>query len=157
VLRRVVMSDLAGQPTSSLRLGQPFRLNLLFDSTEEFNDFVVEVGIATTEGERIATVQNVDRAGSPLHFSRGGNEVEVDIEISLLPGEYGLDVGVHNPRGQTADYVEAALQFNAVNLPDPEGEEEGWPWSLVRGSVRPRSTWSEAKPASELVLDAPSP
>jgi lipopolysaccharide transport system ATP-binding protein len=147
VLRRVVMADLEGRRTDSIRLGQPFRLSLFFDATREIEELVVLVGISTSEGQRIATVQNIDRVGSSLHVSPGPNEVEVEIATSLLPGEYTVDVGFHRISGALTDFVEAAFRLTALNV--PEGDEESWPWDYVPGSVRPRSTWSDAKPVSK--------
>jgi lipopolysaccharide transport system ATP-binding protein len=154
VLRRIVMSDLQGRPTNGIRIGQPFRLTLGFDAFVSVDEFVIEVGVSTAEGQRVVTAQNIDRAGSPIHFSEGPNEVEVEIAIALLPGEYSIDVAMHHPTGVTTDFVEAALRFTALN--QPEGDEEPYPWQTVRGSVRAQSTWSVARPVSEHLLDVTS-
>jgi lipopolysaccharide transport system ATP-binding protein len=154
VLRRVVMSDLQGRSTNGIRIGQRFRITLGFEAFVAVDEFVIEVGISTSEGQRVVTVQNIDRAGSPIHFSEGPNEVEVEMAVSLLPGEYLIDVAMHHPTGLTTDFVEAALRFTALN--EPEGDEAPYPWQTVRGSVRAQSTWSVARPVSEHLVDATS-
>jgi homopolymeric O-antigen transport system ATP-binding protein len=153
-LRRVTMRDLEGHPINSVRLGQRFRVAVVFESKVEIENAVVEIGIATGEGERVATAQNIDRPGSPLHIVEGLNEVEVEIDISLLPGEYAIDAGLHHKRGLTTDFVWGAFEFTALNV--SEGEEESWPWPSVRGSVRPNSTWSPARPLVDELVDAAS-
>ena len=154
VLRRVAMADRTGRPTDSLRLGQGFRLTLVFESRVDIDEAVVEVGISTVEGQRIATVQNIDSLGAPLRISKGLNEVEVEIASTLLPGEYALDIGMHRISGVTTDFVQGALQFTALN--EPVEGETSWPWPAVRGHVRPDSTWSPARPVVDELLDAAS-
>jgi lipopolysaccharide transport system ATP-binding protein len=155
VLRRVAMSDPEGRPTNSVRLGQGFRLTLIFESRVDIEETVVEIGISTADGQRLATVQNIDRLGAPLRISKGLNEVEVDIAITLLPGEYSLDAGMHRLSGVTTDFVAGALRFTALNAP-VEGDE-AWPWNQVRGYVRPEAAWSEARPVSDRMVDVVSP
>ena len=154
-LRRVTMSDHEGRRISSLRLGQPFRVSLIFEAEREMEEAIVELGIATADGQRVATMQNVDRSGSPLALTEGLNEVEVEVSVTLLPGEYALDVGVHHPHGVSADAVQGAFRFTAGN--EPVEGQEGWPWPSVRGSVRPESSWSEARRLHEGFVDAASP
>ena len=100
-------------------------------------------------------MQNIDRPGSPLALTEGLNEVEVEVAMTLLPGEYAIDVGVHNPGGVTADFVSAAFRFTALNQPEPG--QDRWPWPNVRGYVRPESTWSEARALPGELVDLASP
>jgi lipopolysaccharide transport system ATP-binding protein len=155
MLRRVSVSDEEGRRISQVRMGQPFRVSLVFEADREMDEAIVEVGISTADGQRVATVQNVDRPGSPLALSEGVNEVEVKVAITLLPGDYTLDAGVHDQNGMTADMVSAAFRFTAVN--EPVSGQEGWPWRWVRGHVRPQSSWSVARPVHKDLVDAASP
>jgi len=142
-LRKVVMSDASGQPTGSIRLGQPFRVTLTYETLEPIEEAVIELGICTPEGQRFATVQNIDRGDPPLRLARGLHEIAVDLGIALLPGEFALEVALHTVEGVTAELVYRALRFTALNIPD-DGHA-GYPWLVVRGYVRPEATWSEAR------------
>ena len=153
-LRRVTMIDDEGHELSSLKLGQRFRLGLHFEARAQIGDGVVEIGISTPDGQRVATLQSMDRPGAPLTLARGLNEVEVEVGVKLLPGEYILDVGLHHTNGLTMDFVYGGFRFTALNQP-MEGEES-WPWSEVRGYVRPDSTWSPARPVADELVDAAS-
>jgi hypothetical protein len=104
---------------------------------------VIELGICTPEGQRFATVQNIDRGDPPLRLARGLHEIAVDLGIALLPGEFALEVALHTVEGVTAELVYRALRFTALNIPD-DGHA-GYPWLVVRGYVRPEATWSEAR------------
>jgi homopolymeric O-antigen transport system ATP-binding protein len=143
-LRRVRMIDREGHEISSLRIGQPFRVAVQIEASEQIHDAVFEVGLATADGERVATLQSID-SGPPLTLAEGLGEIEVDVAMMLLPGEYTLDVAVHHETGITIDYVAAAFRLIALNV--PAAAEAPWPWDEpVRGYVRPDATWSEPMP-----------
>ena len=127
------MTDVQGQPTSSVRLGERFRVTLTFEVFEPINEAVVELGICTPDGQRFATMQSSDRPGPPLHLMPATLEVAADVGVTLLPGEYVLEVALHNADGATADFVYRAMRFTALNV--PTGEEESYPWPVVRGFV----------------------
>jgi lipopolysaccharide transport system ATP-binding protein len=146
-LRQVAMSDGQGRETSSVHLGEAFRVALLFEAQRDLDDIVVEVGISTPDGQRVATAQSVDSRGQPVTMAPGLNEIEVQVAMTLLPGEYTLDVAAHRSNGLTTDFVEGAFWFAALN--EPVEGQTAWPWPDVRGYVRPASNWSEARPVTE--------
>ncbi len=153
-LRRVTMIDDEGHELSSLKLGQRFRLGLHFEARAQIGDGVVEIGLSTPDGQRVATLQSMDRPGAPLTLAPGLNEVEAEVGVKLLPGEYIIDVGLHHTNGVTMDFVNGGFRFTALNQP-VEGEAS-WPWSEVRGYVRPDSNWSPARPVADELVDAAS-
>jgi lipopolysaccharide transport system ATP-binding protein len=155
MLRRVTMTDDEGRRISGVKLGQPFRLSLLFEAIRDLDDCIVEVGISTPDGQRVATMESIDQQGPPLSFNAGLNEVEVEVAITLLPGEYAIDVGIYDARGMTRDEVPGAFRFTALNVPG-EGQES-WPWANVRGYVRPESSWSEARALPGATVSVGSP
>jgi lipopolysaccharide transport system ATP-binding protein len=154
-LRRVVLSDLDGQPTSAIHLGQRFRLTMSFEVFKEIPEAVVELGICTTEGQRFATLQSIDRLGPALAMHPGLVELSVDVAMTLLPGEFVFEIALHTGDGVTADFVFRALRFTALNI--PAGDQESYPWPSVRGFVRPESSWSEVRDASPDVVGSAWP
>jgi lipopolysaccharide transport system ATP-binding protein len=148
MLRTVSVSDEEGRRISAVHLGQPFRIALAIEAERELDDLVVEVGISTPDGMRVATVQSTDRDGRPFTLEPGFSEVEVEVTMTLLPGDYTLDVGVRRGNGLPTDYVVGAFRLTALNLPAVEGVEP-WPWEGVNGFVRPDSSWSEPRPLAE--------
>jgi lipopolysaccharide transport system ATP-binding protein len=142
-LRKVVMSDADGMPTSSIRLGQRLRVTLCYEVFEHFDDAVIELGICTTEGQRLVTVQNTDRMASPFRLVKGFHEVTAELDVVLLPGEFVLEVALHTGAGITSELVYRALRFTALNV--AEGDEASYPWPTVRGYVRVAATWGEPR------------
>jgi lipopolysaccharide transport system ATP-binding protein len=145
-LRRVSLSDLDGRPLHALHLGQPFRITAAFDVRDEIADGVVEIGISAFGGDRIATLQSIDRDRPLLRFGRGAQEITAEIDATLLPGEFSLDVALHHRTGVTADHVVDVMRFTALNA--AEQGDDHYPWSVVRGYIRPPATWSDVHPAS---------
>ncbi len=138
------------EPLDALYLEQPFRVNAVFDVREEIDEAIVEFGISSFGGDRIATVQSSDREGPPLRFGAGRQEISADIDATMLPGEFTIDVGIHRRNGTTVDYVTDCLRFTALNAAE-EGDDH-YPWAGVRGFVRPHSRWNAVRPADSLPL-----
>jgi len=129
-------------PTDRLTLGQPFEIAMTFMVNEVVDDGVIELGLSTADGTRVATVQNVDGGGALLHLEPGRHEIRARFDATtLLPGEFTLDVGMHRLIGLTMDFVEQALTFTALNTAY-DGSEDRWPWTSVRGALRPQTTWT---------------
>jgi lipopolysaccharide transport system ATP-binding protein len=139
-LREVLLSDANGRPLHALHLGQRFRVTTVFEVYQEIPDGIVEIGISAFGGERIATAHSTDREGPLLRFPPGVHEVSADIDTTILPGEFSIDVGLHHRTGITADNVLGALRLSALNA--AESGEDHYPWNVVRGHIRPDATWS---------------
>jgi lipopolysaccharide transport system ATP-binding protein len=145
--RRVALADLDGRPITAVHFGQPFRVKLLVHASEAIPESAFEIGVCTADGERISTAQSIDaeRPAGPL--PEGLHEVEAELRMTLLPGEYSLTVGVHRRSGITLDYVEQVLGFSALNV--AESGDDSYPWRGVRGYVRPDSEWTAPAPAED--------
>jgi lipopolysaccharide transport system ATP-binding protein len=129
-------------PTDRIALGQPFEVAMTFLVNEHVEDGVIELGLSTADGTRVATVQNVDAGGDLLDLAPGRHEIRARFDATtLLPGEFTIDVGMHRLIGLTLDFVEQALTFTAVNTAY-DGGEDRWPWAVVRGALRPATTWT---------------
>ena len=140
-LERVALLDDDDRPTDRIRLGQPFTVAMTFQVNETVEDGVIELGLSSADGTRVATVQNVDGDRPLLSLTPGRHEIRARIDATLLPGEFTLDVGMHRLIGLTLDFVERALTFTALNVAY-DGTEDRWPWVVVRGALRPPSEWS---------------
>jgi hypothetical protein len=147
-LERVALVDDEGATTDRVRLGQPFTVAMTFSVDEPVDDGVVELGLSTADGTRVATVQNVDGDRPLLALEPGRHEIRARIDTALLPGEFTIDVGMHRLIGLTLDFVERALTFTALNVAD-DGSEDRWPWAVVRGAMRPPTEWTVQSPVAE--------
>jgi homopolymeric O-antigen transport system ATP-binding protein len=145
LLRRVELRDCTGQPIEQLMLGQRFKIATIFDVLRPIEDGVIEIGISTLDGLRVATVQNIDEERPCLSFRPGLHEVVVELDATLLPREYVIDVAIGHLSGLTVDWVERTFQFTALNVaPD---STDHYRWGEVRGFVRPKSVWHGPSPA----------
>jgi len=145
-LVRAAMTDAGGEPASAIRLGEAIRLRATFEVDEEA-EAVMEVGVSTGEGQRVATAFSTDRSHPPLQLLPGLQEIAVELDLPLVPGDYVLDIALHIPGNITskgtgtavADIVERVLRFSALNV----GKEgDAWPtWRSPAGFARPNSSW----------------
>ena len=145
-LRSVAMSELTGKETRVFRLGQPFRLSATFEVLEDLEDVAFELAISNVEGEQVVTAQSID-SGSPVNLPKGMQEIEVELDLDLLPHEYMAEIAIHRMNGDTVDWVYRAHRFEVLREADDGAA--AYPWSAVRGYVRPPSVWSEVRSASD--------
>jgi lipopolysaccharide transport system ATP-binding protein len=134
---RLLDGELGG-PTGSLLLNQPLVLETTLHVAQTIEEAVLEVGIASVDGQRVITALNSD-GGQPVpRLEPGTHHLRVMLEPDLLPGEFVVDFGVHERvTGATVDLVERVLQFD-VGVSDGEGETYA---ATVRGYLRAATRW----------------
>jgi hypothetical protein len=85
-----------------------------------------------------------------VRLEPGHHELRAVLKPELLPGEFVLDIGVHElTPTATIDFVERVLQFS-VSASD--GDEETYSWG-VRGYLRAETTWELQRAAATGGLD----
>ncbi len=146
LLRRVELRDCSGAPTEQVMLGQRFKVATLFEIKNPLEDAFVEVGISTLDGLRVATVQSIDEARPSWSLKPGLQEITVEIDTTLLPREYVIDVVVGHLSGLVIDWVERTFRFTALNI--TQDSTDHYRWGEVRGFVRPKSVWKGPYQAS---------
>ncbi|HWP53291.1 MAG TPA: Wzt carbohydrate-binding domain-containing protein [Pyrinomonadaceae bacterium] len=146
LLRRVELRDGHDQSTEQVMLGQRFKIAAMFEVQKPLEDAFIEIGISTLDGLRVATVQNIDEDRPGLNFKPGLNEVVVEIDATLLPREYVIDVIIGHLSGLIVDWVERTFQFTALNV--APGSPDHYRWGEVRGFVRPKSVWHGPNPGT---------
>jgi lipopolysaccharide transport system ATP-binding protein len=135
--RRVAVLNGDDSPTESLLLNQPLVIEAELEVAEPIEEALLEVGLATVDGLRIVTAFNTDGAREPMRLEAGVHELRAELTPELLPGEFLLDLAVHDVTGATIDMVERVLQFG-VSPSNGEGETYG---AGVRGYLRAETRW----------------
>jgi ABC-type polysaccharide/polyol phosphate transport system ATPase subunit len=136
---RLLGSD-GGGATGSLLLNEPLVIEAELEVMETIEEAVLEVGITTGDGLRIITSMSTDGGRPPVRLEPGRHGLRAELEPELLPGEFVLDIGVHelaDATVSTVDLVERVLQFD-VGASD--GDEETYAWG-VRGYLRADTRW----------------
>jgi lipopolysaccharide transport system ATP-binding protein len=135
--RRAAVLDGDDTPTESLLLSQPLVIEAELEVSEPIEEALLEVGVSTIDGLRIVTAFNTDGGREPMRLDAGVHELRAELNPDLLPGEFLLDLAVHDVTGATLDMVERVLQFG-VSVSDGERETYG---TSVRGYVRAETRW----------------
>ena len=155
-LRSVHLMDTSGTEITQTYFAQPFRVKIVFDVFTNILDAVIEVGIATIEGTRVTFSSNIDGGKPPAYFPQGRHSVAVDINVILLPRQYIIELAIHHRDGITIDWVERTMDFTVLNV--AETGSDYYPWSQVRGFVRPAACWhglesADVSPAASIAGD----
>jgi lipopolysaccharide transport system ATP-binding protein len=139
-LRTVEIVNEAEEKASVLCFGQPFRINFTFDAHVNLEDAVLEVGICTSDGVRVATSFSTDGGRPPACYVAGRHVAGLSLDLVLMPGHYALELGIHHRNGLTIDWVEQVFEFIVSEVAATGTDHYLWPAS-VRGYVRPAGRW----------------
>jgi lipopolysaccharide transport system ATP-binding protein len=145
-LTHIELQDRGGAPLSRLFLGQPTTVVLRAEVQSTISDGVFEVGVSSLDGVRVATSFSTDGNRPAYPLEPGLVEVSLDLDLTLLPGHYTLDVGLHHTGvGWTIDFIERILDFEVLNTAESGGD--AYPTTAVRGFVRPEGQWHAPREA----------
>ena len=139
-LSRVELLDEGGRSAGHVRGGEPIALAIAVEGESRIRDAVFEVGISTVEGTRIATAFSTDASQPPVELDPGETSVTVELEPSLLPGHYTLDLGLYRTGPPwVIDYVERIFDFYVIDTGEPRSG--GFALPAPRGYMRPPARW----------------
>jgi lipopolysaccharide transport system ATP-binding protein len=149
LVSKVSLQNRDGELIEQVHFGEPFAVSLEIDARQQVTGASFMVQIASSEDQPILTASNLDRGGSD-HTIRAGEPLEVraEMDTTMLPGEYVVNVAIVDPSGTTVDHIERVLSFTALNVA-ADGSGDHYPWDTVQGYVRPDTTWSVGEPDSK--------
>jgi lipopolysaccharide transport system ATP-binding protein len=136
---RVELLDARGASTTQVYFGERFSVVLTFTVDVPIAEAVIGVGIASLDGVRVTSSYSTDGGAPGESFDRGGYRVMLDLDVTLLPRRYTLDVVIARTDGYEIDYVQQVLDFAALDVAR-EGPD-GFRWATVHGYVRPAGRW----------------
>ena len=140
LLVRAAILDDDRQPVDQLRMGQPWTLQMTFEVERRVSDAIVRLGLVSADGTRVATALSVDSGEPPVQLEPGTWDVEVRFDMTLLPGDFSVDIGISEGGRNGVDWVERSLTFQLVNV--SHGDIPNYPWPVTWGYVRPNADWS---------------
>jgi lipopolysaccharide transport system ATP-binding protein len=141
LFRRAAVVGGGGQPVSALHLGEPVTLTATVEVLETIPDAVFEFGLSTPDAVRVATAHNIDEGRPAAHLEPGLHEIRAELDVALVPGEYGLDIAVHRARrGETVDLLERVVRVRALG--ESVDGSDRFLSAKPRGYVRLRSDWN---------------
>jgi lipopolysaccharide transport system ATP-binding protein len=142
-LIRAALLDDGNRPVEQLRMGQPWTLQMTFEAKQTVSEAIVTVGLMSADGTRVATAISVDSGEPPVQFEPGIFQVDVSFEMTLLPGDFSIDIGLSEGGHNAVDGVERALTFQLINV--GHGDTPNYPWPVTSGYFRPKTSWSVAR------------
>ncbi len=136
----VSVANHLGATTTSLYLGDPFRINFCLQVKQEIPEAVIEVNIVDTDGMEIASARTLDGENLAIALPVGTHEITLDSNLFLLPRKYLIELIVYHLQGQQIDWVEHAAEFEVMNHAR-EGVDNYRYWPIMRGYVRTPAKW----------------
>jgi lipopolysaccharide transport system ATP-binding protein len=147
-LRSVELRGPDGLPADQIRMGRTLGIDLHFECEQPVTDASVMVCICTPDGQRIATAYSSSSERPPVALEPGRFDASVTLALTLLPGEYTIEVLLKNTPGYAIDWVDRAVRFTVLNI--AEDGVELYPWATVMGHVRPEAEWTLAGSAASV-------
>jgi lipopolysaccharide transport system ATP-binding protein len=139
LFRSVRLTDFAGKEVSQLYFGQPFRVNFTCEILTDIPDGHFEISISTRDGTQVTYSTTMDGGQGSKFLEAGTHQVSADFDVTLLPRDYTIDLGVHHQDGTTSDYVQQSLSFAVLRV--AETGMEHYPWRKTRGFVQAPVNW----------------
>ena len=138
-LRRILLRDQDVASVSQVYLGDPFSIDMTFEVTQPLRDVIIGVGFSSLDGVRAATAYQTDGGRPGWNFEPGMHRVVFDVDMTLLPRRYAVDIVMAHSSGNEIDFVQQALEFTAVGVARSGADSYRWP--TVHGFVRPKGIW----------------
>lgn len=141
-IRSVRLTDLSGQDVTELYFGQPFRVSFVCEARQSVPAAHFEVSVSSPEGVQVTccTTHGFCGGEGPSRLDPGLYEVSTTVETPLLPRDYCLTLGIHRDAGLSIDFLERALDFTVLKV--PQSGTHIFPWKRARGYVRAMGCWS---------------
>jgi lipopolysaccharide transport system ATP-binding protein len=139
LFRSVRLTDQSDKDVSQLYFGQPFRITLSCEILKEIPDGHFEISISARDGTQVTYSTTMDGGNGPTFLEAGTYEVTAEFDMTLLPRDYTIDLGVHHITGTTSDYVQGALHFTVLRVAGSGNDH--YPWPKTRGFVRAPTIW----------------
>jgi lipopolysaccharide transport system ATP-binding protein len=141
-LRSVRLTDQAGQEVGQVYFRQPIRVTFTCEVLKALPDAHFEVSVSTLEGIHVTYSTTTDGGRDPVTVPPGLHEITVELDVTLLPRGYTIDLGVHHQNGWTVDFVQRTLDFTVLGV--AEDGRDHYQWARTRGLVRAPARWSSA-------------
>jgi lipopolysaccharide transport system ATP-binding protein len=138
-IRQVQLLDNDGDAITQIYLGQRFRVEIAVEMTSPMRNIFGGVGVSALDGTPIAFSHSNERGQANWNLEPGWHRIVVDVDITLLPRAYTLDVFIMRQDGRQLDYIEQVLEFTGLSV--AENGSDVYPWRSTRGFVRPETRW----------------
>ena len=96
LFRHAAIVGADGQALSEVHLGEPVAIVATVEVFETVPDAILEFGLSTPDGVRIASLHNIDEGRPATMLEPGLHEIRAEVDVTLIPAEYALDVALHH-------------------------------------------------------------
>ncbi|MBI3511384.1 MAG: ABC transporter ATP-binding protein [Bacteroidetes bacterium] len=117
VLKRIEMHNPSNDLVSQLFLLQPFSLIIHFNVEKKIENAVLQIRIATVDGQQITYSGSNNYSKEQWNFEPGDHAVKVEMDPKLMPGKYSFFIYFCNTEGTVFyDAIGNFLRFQVKNI-----------------------------------------
>jgi hypothetical protein len=156
--RWTAVLDAEGMPTTSIPFGSPLRVAMRIEVCRPVENMRLAVAVERWDGTLVTILHHTDGRQELLNRKPGFLQVELVVQLDLMPGSYSIHLGAKPApgywgSGMSWDWVQRALDFSVSSVAS-DGEV-----CLPNSSlVRPRGTWGfrDGLPAPSTTIEEPA-
>jgi hypothetical protein len=129
----VALFDGEGKPAHMFESGDPVRIGMRVEATQDTSDFVFGIGIFNTEGVCVYGTNTDIEEYEPVALSGIVNVDVIFASLELTEGTYKVDVAVHSRDGVPYDYHRLLYTFRVKSRTKDVGiyrPKHAWEFSL---------------------------
>jgi len=139
LFRRVALQSMDGVAVSQVHFGQPFRIVMTVEARQPVHDLVLGVFISTTDGTRVTASVNTQDSLPAARLAAGTHVFQVDLNPTLLPRLYTLDLLMAHTDGRDIDFVTDVARFEGLRTAATGSDH--YPWHTLHGFIRLTGRW----------------
>ncbi len=131
------------QPIEDVTYQDDFKVHIKMTLLNRIENALIDIRITSDEGLIIEHVLNSLLGGSHVTLESGEREFLVTIKNRLAPGNYSLNVGIHNSKGATLEYAEDVYPFTVMKV--SKDARLSYPYEFVDGYSHQQGIWQTVK------------
>jgi lipopolysaccharide transport system ATP-binding protein len=135
LIKKIEMINHEGTVSETVLYREPIRIRLLIESAISVPTASIDVKISDNNGTVLFHALN-QYQNIPFTITEGRNEIDIEIENNLLPGNFLITPGIHNASSSlTLDMHDNVLGFEVIKAAKIAIDSYPWEWNLAPAKV----------------------
>jgi lipopolysaccharide transport system ATP-binding protein len=135
LIKKIEMINHEGTVSETVLYKEPIRIRLLIESAISVPTASIDVKISDNNGTVLFHALN-QYQNIPFTITEGRNEIDIEIENNLLPGNFLITPGIHNASSSlTLDMHENVIGFEVIKAAKIATDSYAWEWKMAPAKV----------------------
>jgi len=135
LIKKIEMINHEGNVSETVLYKEPIRIRLHIESEISVPTASIDVKISDNNGTVLFHALN-QYQNIPFTITEGRNEIDIEIENNLLPGNFLITPGIHNASSSlTLDMHENVIGFEVIKAAKIAIDSYPWEWKMAPAKV----------------------